>query len=187
MTETPAAERVIRRWLKEFVLGLDLCPFARPLLESRALRIVISEASTSPELRRACLEELDYLQSRGEEEVATTLLAFPRALHEFDDFLDLVAEADELLDETGLRGHVQLASFHPHYRFAGEPPDAASHFSNRAPYPLLHLLRENMLGRVLADFPDPEQIPARNIERLNDIGRDEMARRWQALFDGVNG
>ena len=77
---------------------------------------------------------------------------------------------------------MQLAHFHPHYRFAGEPEDAASHFSNRAPYPMLHLLRENMVGRVLEGFPEPEQIPARNIDRLNLIGSAEMARRWRALF-----
>lgn len=183
MGQHPAAERRIRRWLEAFVVGLELCPFARPLLGSRSLRIAISEATEPAALRRAFLEELDFLQRHDEAEVATTLLAFPDALGDFDDFLDFVHEADVLLDEAGLVGHVQLASFHPRYRFAGEPPDAASHYSNRAPYPVLHLLRENMLGRLLADYPDPARIPARNVERLNGIGRDEMARRWRALFD----
>ena len=173
---------MICRWLEEFVVGLDLCPFAGPLLATPRLRIVISKAATTAQLRRSFLEELDFLQRHTEEEVATTLLAFPLALDDFGQFLDFVARADEWLDASGLRGHVQLASFHPRYRFAGENPEAASHFSNRAPYPLLHLLRENMLGRLLEGYPDPERIPARNIERLNGIGREEMARRWRALF-----
>jgi hypothetical protein len=180
--ENRAVERHLRRWLEEFVVGLDLCPFARPLLGSPALRIAVCADTEPATLRRAYLEELDCLQRSSEEAVATTLLAFPSALDEFDDFLDFVHEADGILDACGLRGHVQLASFHPRYRFAGEPEDAASHFSNRAPYPLLHLLRENMLDRQLAGFPGPEQIPARNIERLNGIGSAEMARRWHALF-----
>ena len=147
---TSPAERHIRRWLESFVVGLDLCPFARPLLGSPALRIAILGDSDIDALRRAYLEELDLLQRSSEEAIATTLLGFPAALGEFDEFLDFVHQADGLLDASGLRGHVQLASFHPHYQFAGEPPDAASHFSNRAPYPLLHLLRENMVGRLLA-------------------------------------
>ena len=182
MKVTSATERHIRRWLEEFVVGLDLCPFARPLLGSPALRIAINDNTEPDALRRTFLEELDLLQRSSEEEVATTLLAFPVALGEFDEFLDFVHEAEDLLDVSGLRGHVQLAHFHPHYRFAGEPEGAASHFSNRAPYPMLHLLRENMVGRVLEGFPEPEQIPARNIDRLNLIGSEEMARRWQALF-----
>jgi len=176
------AERHIRRWLEDFVVGLDLCPFARPLMGSRALRIAIETATGHAALRSAYLEELDFLQRHSEQEVATTLLAFPRALEHFNEFLDFVHEADDLLDRAGLRGHLQLASFHPRYRFAGEAPGAASHFSNRAPYPMLHLLRENMVGRLLADCPAPERIPAGNIERLNDMGRDVLERRWLALF-----
>jgi hypothetical protein len=152
------------------------------LLGSPALRIAISGNTEPDALRRTFLEELDLLQRSSEEEVATTLLAFPAALDEFDEFLDFVHVADDLLDASGLGGHVQLASFHPRYLFAGEAEDAASHFSNRAPYPTLHLLRENMVGRVLEGFPEPEQIPTRNIDRLNRIGSEEMARRWQALF-----
>ena len=179
---TRRAEQHIRRWLEEFVVGLDLCPFARPLLGSQALRIAVRPETGLAAVRKAYLEELDYIQRHSEQEVATTLLAFPRALGDFDEFLDFVHDADDLLDEAGLRGHFQLASFHPRYRFAGEAPGAASHFSNRAPYPLLHLLRENMLGRLLEGYPEPERIPARNIERLNAIGSEALACRWRALF-----
>ena len=84
--------------------------------------------------------------------------------------------------EAGLDGVVQLASFHPQYRFAGEAPDAASHYSNRAPYPLIHLLREDMLSRVLEDSADPHQIPDRNIKTLNAMGVEQLERRWRGIF-----
>ena len=179
---TSRAERPIRRWLEEFVVGLDLCPFARPLLDSPSLRIAICEYTERAALRRSFLEELNLLQNSNEAAIATTLLAMPCALEKFEDFLDFFYEADDLLHGCGLSGHVQLASFHPRYRFAGELEGTASHYSNRSPYPMLHLLRENMLGRVLAAFPEPEQIPLQNIHRLNMIGDEDMARRWCALF-----
>jgi hypothetical protein len=172
----------IQHWLRDFVIGLNLCPFASPLLGAPNLRTVICEASDRAELHRGFLEELDLLQSSTEQEVATTLLAFPNALQEFEDFLFFLDEAQDLLTDSGLEGIVQLASFHPGYRFAGEAPDAASHFTNRAPYPIIHLLRENMVSRSLEDFPDPARIPDRNIETLNKLGVPELERRWKALF-----
>lgn len=171
----------IRAWLDQFVIGLNLCPFARPLQGAENLRIAICPERSPEELRRAFLLELDLLQRSDESQIATTLLAFPAALAGFDDYLDFLEEAQQLLAAAGLEGVVQLASFHPHYQFAGEAPGAASHFSNRSPYPLLHLLREEMLSRVLADDADPEAIPARNVATLEGIGAAELARRWRDL------
>jgi hypothetical protein len=176
------AQRHIRAWLDEFVVGLNLCPFARPLLDAANLRIAICEDSDPEALRRAFLLELDLLQGSTEREIATTLLAFPHALTDFDDYLAFLDRAQQLLVESGLEGLVQLASFHPRYRFEGEEESAASHYSNRAPYPLIHLLREDMLSRVLDEFTDPDKIPERNIETLGAIGAEELERRWQAIF-----
>lgn len=178
-------ERHIRSWLQEFVVGLNLCPFARPVLGAPNLRIAICEQA-DPELqRRAFLEELDLLQRSSEAEIATTLLALPRGLDEFEDYLDYLDECQQLLGDAGLEGVMQLASFHPHYQFAGEEEGAASHYSNRAPYPLIHLLRENMLTRVLQDFDEPEKIPANNVRTLERLGASELESRWQALFEPV--
>jgi hypothetical protein len=171
----------IRSWLEQFVVGLNLCPFARPLLGADSLRIAVCEASDAGGVRLAFLRELDLLQRSEESEIATTLLAFPAALEAFGDYLDFLEEAQQLVAAAGLEGVVQLASFHPHYQFAGEAPGAASHYSNRSPYPLLHLLREEMLSRVLADDADPEAIPARNVATLEGIGVAELARRWREL------
>ena len=185
MAVPPAAgqtERRIRVWLDDFVVGLNLCPFARPLLGAANLRIAVCPETAPVLLRAALLRELDLLQRSPEQDIATTLLAFPAALQDFEDYLQFFSQAQDLLTDAGLEGLVQLASFHPHYRFAGEQAGAASHYSNRAPYPLIHLLREDMLSRALGDYADPEQIPARNIANLTDIGVAELERRWQAMF-----
>lgn len=182
MTDSALAEARTRRWLAEFVVGLNLCPFTRPVLDTEQLRIAVCGDSDPESLQRAFLLELDLLQSRPESDIATSLLVFTAALGEFDDYLDFLALAQDLLADAGLEGLVQLASFHPDYLFEGEDESAASHFSNRSPYPTLHLIREDMLERVLVDFPEPELIPERNIETLGDIGSEELRRRWLRLL-----
>ena len=181
-------EKQVRAWLESFVVGLNLCPFAKPFvlpgqLGAERLRITICMGEEPETLRSAFLQELDLLQSSSEQEVATTLLVFPTALKSFDDYLDYFDDAQALLAQAGLEGLLQLASFHPHYQFAGEPEGAASHFSNRAPYPIVHLLREDMMERVLQDFPNPENIPDQNIATLEGIGTVELKQRWKQLFD----
>jgi hypothetical protein len=175
-------EARIRTWLAELVVGLNLCPFARPLMGADNLRIAVCDSADTASARRRFLQELDLLQRSSEREIATTLLAFPATLGEFVDYLDFLDETQALLVEAGLAGVVQLASFHPRYQFAGEPPGAASHYSNRSPYPLVHLLREDMLSRVLAEDSDPQEIPARNIATLEAIGVTALERRWEQLF-----
>lgn len=178
-----STEREIRSWLDAFVIGLDLCPFARPLQHSDSLRISISDAQSASDLHSTFLAELDLLQTCSESEVATTLLVFPNTLCVFDDFLDFLDEAQSLVQAAGLEGLVQLASFHPHYQFEGTQAEDPENYSNRSPYPILHLLREDMLTRSLADFPQPELIPKRNIATLEDIGERALRSRWQKLFE----
>jgi len=179
-------EKQVRAWLESFVVGLNLCPFARPFVLqdqpcSQGLRIAICKDSGAEALRRAFLQELDILQSSLEQEVGTTVLVFSAALQSFEQYLDFLADAQELLAEAGLEGLLQLASFHPEYQFEGEEPGAASHFSNRAPYPIIHILREDMMERVLRDFPNPENIPKENIKTLEQIGAEELMIRLQRV------
>ncbi len=182
---TARAERQLLAWLESCVVGLDLCPFARPVVQGTGLRIGICAADDSEDgllrMQEDLLRELDLLQGTGAEEIATTLLAFTGGLARFDDYLDFLDHANDLLQAAGLEGVIQLASFHPEYQFAGEPPDAASHYSNRAPLPVIHLLREDMLERALANWPEPEKIPETNIARLNAMGREELAAQLARL------
>jgi hypothetical protein len=175
-------EQTVRAWVSSFVVELDLCPFAKPTLREGNLRIAVCSSAEQQEIVRYFLAELDHLQNTPESELVTTLLVYPEALACFDEYLGFIDDAQQLTIDAGLEGIVQLASFHPKYQFAGEPFHGASHFSNRAPYPIVHLLREDTLERVLADYPNPEEIPVRNIRTLEALGVDALTARWQALF-----
>ena len=181
MPDSRRAEQQTRLWLEEFVVGLNLCPFAKPLLGSQQLRVAVCEDANDQPLQTFFLTELDRLQSTPETETATSLLVFTGALAGFDDYLAFLDHVQELVYQSGLEGVVQLASFHPNYQFEGEPQDAASHFSNRSPWPTIHLIREDMLERALADFPDPAGIPERNIATLDALGATELQARWEAI------
>ena len=109
------------------------------------------------------------------------MLVLPEGLEDFDDYLGLLDDAQMLLEEMGLDGEIQLASFHPDYRFEGEPIDAVSHFTNRAPYPLIHLLRENMVTTALETYPNPERIPERNIQTLERLGLAGIKRLLNSI------
>jgi hypothetical protein len=174
-------EQLIRRWLRDCVLALELCPFAAPVIGDGSLRIAVCGATTREQQLRDLLAELDLLQRSDEAEIATTLLVFDAGLDDFEEFLDLLEQAQDLLEDCGLAGLVQLASFHPHYRFEGEPAAALSNYTNRSPLPVLHLLRESQLTRVLDRYPDPAAIVQRNIARLDDMGRAAVEALWDEV------
>ena len=176
-----ATERKTRAWLADVVVGLNLCPFARPVVGSDALRIEVSQASDPEGIARALVNEIAVIQNASEADVATTLVVFPNALAEFEAYLEFLDNAELLLQEMNLRGVLQLASFHPDYQFAGEPIDATSHFTNRAPFPIINILREAMVTRALEGFPNPEEIPKRNILTLEGLGHERIQAMLTAL------
>lgn len=169
-----------RRWVEAVVVELGLCPFAAPVLRGQQLRIEVCTADADTQLALAVLDELELLQRTPASELATTLLVFPAALADFEHYLDFVALAEELLAESDLEGVVQIASFHPLYQFDGAPADDPANYSNRSPYPMLHFLREEQLSHALDHYPDPEQIPQRNIERLRALGSAALIARLNA-------
>jgi hypothetical protein len=126
----------VRSWLARFVVDLNLCPFARPLVTSDALRIVVCEAEQREAIAEAFVTELALISRASESDIATSLLVLPHALGEFDAYLDFIDDAEALLAEMGLSGVIQLASFHPRYQFEGESPDSLGNFTNRAPLSL---------------------------------------------------
>jgi hypothetical protein len=174
-------EKHIRAWLQSFIVELNLCPFARPLIADPALRINICETNNVEQLHYAFLSELDLIQQSSEGEIATSLLVMPNTLYSFEDYLDFLGDAEAMLEELGLDSTIQLASFHPQYLFEGEDKNSASHFSNRSPYPLIHFLREDMVTAALENVDMPQQIPERNIALLEGMGRETVAARWNAL------
>jgi hypothetical protein len=163
-----------RLWLEKIVVGLDLCPFAAPVINEDRLRLEICDSSELEDMLSAVLRELDLLQQNDEHLIATSLLVFCNGLEEFDDFWSLVEIANELLQQVGLEGVIQIASFHPDYCFEGMAVDDASHYTNRSPFPMLHFIREEQLSRVLETYPNPEAIPENNIRRLQELGRQKI-------------
>ena len=176
-----AIESHVRAWLDSFILDLNLCPFARPVIASDTLRISICESDQLQQVAEAFMQELVLMSQSSESDIATTLLVLPNALEDFEQYLSFIDNAEAVINDMDLAGTIQLASFHPHYLFDGEPEDAASHYSNRSPFPIIHFLREEMMTAVLADFPNPEQIPQRNIDTLTAIGREQIEKRWHDL------
>ena len=164
------------------VIGLDLCPFAGRAWQDQRVRCVQSAASSPLDLLDELQEELDLLTRAPE--IETTLLIHPDALRDFLDFNDFLDSVDALLEAMGLTGVFQVASFHPDYQFAGEHEDSVSSYSNRAPYPVLHLLREASVEAAVAAHPNAEQIPANNISKLESLG---LAGIRQLLADDSQG
>ncbi|MEX0962841.1 MAG: DUF1415 domain-containing protein [Pseudohongiellaceae bacterium] len=158
----------VRHWLESFVIELNLCPFAKRELAKGRVRFAVSDTESSERLLETLLEELDFLQS--EPDIETTLLIHPEVLqdfYEYNQFLDLV---DALLEQEGYAGIFQVASFHPHYQFADTAEGDAENYSNRSPYPILHILREASVEREVDSYPDIDEVPRRNIALLRELG-----------------
>jgi hypothetical protein len=173
--------RPVRHWVESLVVGLNLCPFAKRELVKNRVRFSVTAAVTEEQLLLDLQAELELLNS--DETVETTLLIHPKALQDFYDYNQFLSYADSLLAQMGLNGVYQIASFHPHYQFGGTEPDDVENYTNRSPYPMLHLIREESLERGIANYPDSDHIPERNIELLNSLGRDKMQALLQACFN----
>lgn len=167
-----------RRWIERAVIGLNLCPFARaPYLQGR-LRIRVSRARDADGLAADLHAELVWLRDADAARHETSLLVHPFVLGDFSDYNDFLDVADALLRGLDLDGQIQVASFHPHYRFADTAPDAVENGTNRSPFPTLHLLRESSIAHALEAMPDTSAIYRRNIETLHALGIDGWRRLW---------
>ena len=170
----------VEQWLDEVVIGLDLCPFAaRPRREKR-VRIAVSHATDDEALLNDLQAELERLSDTPVAELETTLLAIPNMLEDFADYNDFLDAVDLWVEQFGWEGELQVASFHPQYQFAGTAPDDAENLTNRAPWPILHLLREASVDRAVAVYADPDGIIERNIATMQALGADG----FRALLDG---
>lgn len=166
-----------RQWLEKAVIGLNLCPFAKSVYVKNQVRFVVSEARHLDALLEQLDEELALLAAADPELIDTTLLICPDQWPEFEAFNEFTEIADQAVADNGLEGVLQIASFHPQFQFADTEPDDISNFTNRAPFPILHLLREESIERAVAAFPDASQIFERNIETLQKLG----LAGWMAL------
>lgn len=169
-----------RRWLERAVIGLNLCPFAKAVHVKRQVRFVLSDAELEDDLLEELGEELLRLRDTPAEEVDTTLLVHPRVLTDFLDYNDFLDRVDALIEALELDGVLQVASFHPDYRFADADPDDPGNCTNRAPWPTLHLLREDSIDRAVAAYPDADVIVERNLRTMETLGIDGFRRLLDA-------
>ena len=167
-----------RHWLEKAVIGLNLCPFAKAVYVKNQVRLVVSKARHADDLLEELDRELDLLIATPASEIDTTLLIHPTLFDDFLDFNDFLEIAEGVIDEHGLEGVIQLASFHPQFQFDGTEPDDISNYTNRAPFAILHLLREDSVERAVEAFPQADAIFQANIQTLEKLGH----AGWKALF-----
>lgn len=175
--ETIVAET--REWLRKAVIGLNLCPFANAVHVRNQIRYAVSQAETPEELLADLVGELRHLAAADPEDIDTTLLIHPKVFGDFLAYNDFLDVADDALEELGLVGEIQVASFHPRYQFADSGPEDIENFTNRSPYPMLHLLREASVERAVEAVPDASEIYERNMETLRRLGRAGWARLFE--------
>ena len=169
-TEAESIIAATQRWLEKAVIGLNLCPFAKAVHVKKQIRYVVSVATTPEALLEELMNELRTLQDSDPEKIDTTLLIHPYVLTDFLDFNDFLDTVDIAVAEPEFNNEFQIASLHPQYQFAGTVPDDIENYTNRSPYPTLHLLREESVDRAVAAFPDADQIVDNNVETLKELG-----------------
>lgn len=167
----------MRLWVEKAVIGLNLCPFAKSVYVKNQVRFVVSHAKHLDGFLEDLDHELDFLAEADPQDVDTTLLIHPTLLPDFEDFNDLSIIAESAVEEHGLEGVIQVASFHPKFQFADTEPEDIGNYTNRAPFPTLHLIREESLARAVEAIPNAEEIFERNIETLQKLG----LAGWRAL------
>ncbi|MGQ0801292.1 MAG: DUF1415 domain-containing protein [Pseudomarimonas sp.] len=161
-----------RAWIERVVVAMNLCPFAKRELMQNRVRFVTTGATDEEQLLHALHAELTLLDAQPE--VETSVLIHPHVLQNFDGYNQFLNLADELLAEMDWEGVYQVASFHPYYQFGGTDEDDAENYSNRSPYPMLHLLREESVERAIVGYPDVAGIPVRNVARLRELGAEKL-------------
>ncbi len=170
---------VTQRWLERAVIGLNLCPFAKAVHVKKQIRYTVSSATTPEALLEDLIREMEILAETSPEKIDTTLLIHPYVLQDFLDYNDFLDVADEVLLDRDLAGELQIASMHPQYQFADTNINDIENYTNRSPYPTLHLLREESVDKAVAAFPEADKIFEKNIETMNKLGHQGWEKLWQ--------
>jgi hypothetical protein len=166
-------------WVEKAVIGLNLCPFAKAVHVKRQIRYVVCDADTPEALLEKLMEELEYLAEADPEKVDTTIIVHPNVLADFEDYNEFLDVADAALEDMDLDGILQVASFHPDYQFADTHKNDIENYTNRSPYPSLHLLREDSVERAVEAFPEAADIFEKNIDTLRTLGHDGWDKLMQ--------
>ena len=178
MNTTPAESEIIvstRNWIRDIVIGLNFCPFARKPFTEEKIAYQVDPTQEQEHALKAFQDLCQHLDAHAE--IETALLIFSTGFSYFDDYLDLVEAAEEIIEQEGYEGIYQVASFHPEYLFAGSNDDDPANYTNRSPYPMLHILREDLLEIAIEKHADVEGIPDRNIAKAITLGLEYFRKR----------
>ena len=175
-------EQDVQQWLEDVVIGLNLCPFAAKPNRNKQIKVFVSEATKEEALLEDVLQELLNLDSKTAEELETTLVAIPNILQDFMDYNFFLDWIDALIKQQEWEGTFQIATFHPNYCFGGAEPEDDENLTNRSPYPVLHLIREESMAKILKHYPNPEAIPDINIARVEALTPEERRKLFPYLF-----
>ena len=182
----PSPQHVVERtkkWVEDVVIGLGLCPFAKPVFARGLIAYVVSNATSRGALLGDLERALLSLAATDAATLETTLLIHPRMLGDFLDYNDFLDDADALIEALDLEEHIQVASFHPRYQFADTEPDQIDNYTNRSPFPMLHLLRQASITAARASYADVEAVPARNIATMQALDAATQQRLRDAVDD----
>ncbi len=181
-TDTNAIAQQVEQWLNDVVIGLNLCPFAAKPQRNKQIKIFVSEALQEETLLEDILLQLIELSQSEPEQLETTLVVVPNMLDDFWDYNQFIDWVESLIKQQGWEGIFQVATFHPDYCFGGAEPEDDENLTNRSPYPIFHLIREESMEKVLKHYPDPESIPDTNIARVSALSKDERKKLFPYLF-----
>lgn len=182
MNDQDQHKQIVDYWLREIVIGLGLCPFASKPARENTIEIVITHPETEEDLLNLLDDEMRRLSEVGADKIETILVVFPHFLTDFFDYNQFLQWANQSLKRNGWKGVFQFASFHPDYVFAGNHQDDAENFTNRAPFPMIHIIREESLEKALEYFPDVDEVPIRNQALMAEMSEQERNRLFYFLF-----
>ncbi|EMR38352.1 DUF1415 domain-containing protein [Vibrio harveyi] len=181
-TDINAITEQVVQWLNDVVIGLNLCPFAAKPQRNKQIKIFVSEASQEEALLEDILLQLIELSNTEPEKLETTLVVVPNMLQDFWDYNFFIDWVEGLIKQQDWEGIFQVATFHPDYCFGGAEPEDDENLTNRSPYPVFHLIREESMEKVLKHYPDPESIPDTNIARVSALSEEERKKLFPYLF-----
>ncbi len=182
MTDNQRVAAATRDWVEKVVIGYNFCPFAKPVFTPDLIRYEVDDSGNPADILETVYQACQTL--RESPEIATTLVIFYRCGNDFDDYLDILGMAERLLDASGFSGEFQLASFHPDYLFEGEDPDDASHYTNRSPWPVLHIIREKDIEEAMKNKDESSAIYERNMRKAASLGSQHLAQLLASLRQG---
>lgn len=181
MTDLIDVEQQIWQWLDDVVIGLNLCPFAKKPRANQQIKVFVSNARTDETLITDFMDELEFIRDVDPNETDTCVFVIPNMLADFDSYLNYLALANMTVQQMGLEGEFQLASFHPDYQFEDTTPGDKENLTNTAPFPVIHIIREATVEKVLKLYPNPEQIPENNIARVEALTDEEIDQLYPFL------